>query len=113
MAMVGVLMAYETPNRTGTVHAVQLGDDLAYAAVTSSRSPVDRGLWLDGCGRWTCARARSAPGRCTTVEPVTGDFRFAWLAGFGAFVLLTGCLATLSANVAVSTRCGQVAFLLG
>jgi hypothetical protein len=29
IAMVGVLMAYETPNRTGTVHAVPLGDDLS------------------------------------------------------------------------------------
>jgi hypothetical protein len=29
MVMVGVLMAYETPNRTGTVHGVPLGNDLA------------------------------------------------------------------------------------
>jgi hypothetical protein len=29
MAMVGVLMAYETPNRTSTVHAVPQGDDLS------------------------------------------------------------------------------------
>lgn len=69
MAMVGVLMAYETPNRTGTVHAVQLGDDLAYAAVTSSRSPVDRGLWLDGCGRWTCARAGVLPAGVRHLSP--------------------------------------------
>jgi hypothetical protein len=27
--MVGVLMAYETPNRIGTVHAVPLGDELS------------------------------------------------------------------------------------
>jgi hypothetical protein len=50
MAMVGVLMAYETPNRTGTVHAVPLGDDLSLCgrqmlSFAGRPWPMARRLW--------------------------------------------------------------------
>ena len=50
MAMVGVLMAYETPSRTGNVRAVPLGDDLSLCGrpVLSSAGrpwPMARRLW--------------------------------------------------------------------
>jgi hypothetical protein len=50
MVMVGVLMAYETPNRTATVHAVPLGDDLALwgchvLSFAGQPWPMARRLW--------------------------------------------------------------------
>ena len=50
MVMVGVLMAYETPNRTGTVHAVPLGDDLSLCgrqmlSFAGRPWPMARRLW--------------------------------------------------------------------
>jgi hypothetical protein len=51
MVMVGVLMAYETPNRSGSVHAVLLGDDLPLCgrrmlSFAGRPWPMARRLWL-------------------------------------------------------------------
>jgi hypothetical protein len=48
--MVGVLMAYEKPNRTGTVHGVPLGNDLSLCgrrilSFAGRPWPMARRLW--------------------------------------------------------------------
>src|SRR5436190_23908120 len=50
VAMVGVLMAYQTSNRTGPVHAVPLGDDLSLCgrqmlSFAGRPWPMARRLW--------------------------------------------------------------------
>ena len=50
MVMVGVLMAYESPNGVGKVHAVPLGDDLALCgrrmlSFAGRPWPMARRLW--------------------------------------------------------------------
>jgi hypothetical protein len=62
MVMVGVLMAYETANRTGAVHAVPLGDDLSLCGLrvlsfAGRPWPMARTLWpLDMLPCGECAR---------------------------------------------------------
>jgi hypothetical protein len=62
VAMVGVLMAYETPNRAGAVHGVPLGADLSLCgrrmlSFAGRPWPMARRLWqLDMRPCAECAR---------------------------------------------------------
>jgi hypothetical protein len=62
MGMPGAMMAYETPNRTGTVHVVPLGDDLSLCgrhmlSFAGRPWPMARRLWpLDMAPCAECSR---------------------------------------------------------